>query len=168
MSEPKGIQIKKPKSIWAKPIKLKLKLFNSLFNTFKDTILDNWAKIPADVLDTISGIELKTGIGERGWLLVTRALTDAMLKLVDEHKERIKIEAVVSVHLDDQLNEILENQDHYIGFDFFEKPKEMKLLEMIQPVYCEFLQNVGFESPMAHNICRGIVINPLTIQLISS
>ena len=156
MSEPKGIPIKKPESIWAKPIKLKLKLFKSLFNTFKDAIINNWAKIPADVLDTISGIELKTSIGERGWLLVTRALTDAMLKLVDEHKERINVEAVVSDHLDKQLNKILENQEHYIGFDFFERPKKMKLLEMIQPVYCEFLQNVGFEAPMSQNICTRL------------
>jgi hypothetical protein len=156
MEQEKGIPIKKPKSIWAKPIKLKLKLFKNLFNTFKDAILSNWAKIPADVLDTISGIELKTSIGERGWLLVIRALMDAMLKLVDEHKERIDVEAVVSNHLDEQLNEILENQDHYIGLDFFENPKEMKLLAVIQPVYCEFLQTVGFESPMAHNICNRL------------
>jgi hypothetical protein len=156
MDQEKGIPIKKPKSIWAKPVKLKLKLFKSLFNTFKDAILNNWAKIPADVLDTISGIELKTSISERGWLLVTRALIDAMLKLVDEHKERIDVEAVVSDHLDEQLNEILENQEHYIEFDFFEKPKKMKLLEMIQPVYCEFLHAVGFESPMAHNICNRL------------
>jgi hypothetical protein len=156
MSEPKGIPITKPKSIWVKPIKLKLKLFNSLFNTFKDAILMNWTKIPTDVLDTISGLELKTSISERGWLLITRALMDAMLKLVDEHKNRIDVEAVVSDRLDKQLNEILENQDHYIGFDFFERPKKMKLLEMIQPVYCEFLQNVGFESSMAQNICNRL------------
>jgi hypothetical protein len=156
MNQTEGILIKKNTSIWTKPVKIKLQLFKGLFKLFKDVALQNWAKLPIDVIDTISGIELKTEINERGWLLVTRALINAMLRLVDEHKLRINVDAVVSDHLDKQLNEILEDQNHYIGFDFFEIPKKLKLLEAIRPVYCEFLQDVGFETPMAKNICNRL------------
>ncbi len=156
MNQEEGILLKKPTSMWTKPVKIKVQLFKSIFKLFKDAALKNWLKIPSNFIDTISGLELKTGIGERGWLLVTRTLMDAMFRLVEEHKESINVESVVYDHLDKQLNEILEYRNHYIGFDFFENPKKMKLLEVTQPVYCEFLQCVGFEPQIAQNICARL------------
>ncbi|HLP62313.1 MAG TPA: hypothetical protein VK186_25960, partial [Candidatus Deferrimicrobium sp.] len=156
MKKTEGIPLTKPKSIWVKPIKIKLQLFKNLFNLFKDSLQGDFLKIPADVLDTFSGLELKTEIGERGWLLVSRALMDAMIKLVEEHTNSIHVDAVVPDHLDTQLNEILENQAHYLGFDFFENPKKLELLTAFQPVYCEFLADVGFEPAMADNICNRL------------
>lgn len=156
MKKTEGIPLTKPKSIWVKPIKIKLQLLKNLFNLFKDSLQGDFQKIPTDVLDTFSGLELKTEIGERGWLLVSRALMDAMIKLVEEHTDSIHVDAVVPDHLDIQLNEILENQAHYLDFDFFENPKKLKLLPAFQPVYCEFLADVGFEPAMADNICNRL------------
>jgi hypothetical protein len=156
MNEKEGIKLKKPQSIWTKPVKIKLKLFKSLFGLVKDAVTGNWPKLPGDALDTISGIELKTDIGERGWALVSRALSDAMLNLVDDYKYQINVDAVVSDDLDKNLNEILENDEHYMGFDFFENPKKIKLPEMVRPVYCDFLQCVGFDKAMAQNISRRL------------
>ncbi|MGE5339953.1 MAG: NACHT domain-containing protein [Candidatus Omnitrophota bacterium] len=151
-----GIPLTKPKSIWAKPVKFKLPIFKHIFNIFTGVARGNLPKIADHVMDTISDLELKTEIGERGWLLITRALMNAMINLTDEHKHRIHIKDFVSDHLDNQLNVILENEQHYIGFDFFENPKKLRLLEMIQPVYGEFLSDVGFEPAMADNLCNRL------------
>jgi len=159
MNQTEGIKLTKPESIWVKPVKIKLQLFKNLFNLFKDILQMDIPKIPGDVLDTFSGLELKTGIGERGWLLVSRALTQAMMELVEENQNGIDVKKVVrdvQDSLDAQLNEILENQEHFLGFDFFEKPKNLGLLARIQPVYCEFLINVGFAPAMANNICNRL------------
>lgn len=156
MNQTEGIKITKPKSIWVKPVKIKLQLFKNLFNLFKDILQGDVLKIPADILDTFSGLELKTDIGERGWLLVSRALTQAMMELVEENQNGIDVKKVVPDSLDAHLNEILENEQHFLGFDFFEKPRNLGLLATIQPVYCEFLINVGFAPAMAGNICNRL------------
>jgi len=159
MNQTEGIKLTKPKSIWVKPVKIKLQLFKNLFNLFKDILQMDIPKIPGDVLDTFSGLELKTGIGERGWLLVSRALTQAMMELVEENQNGIDVKKVVrdvQDSLDDQLDVILENQEHFLGFDFFEKSRNLGLLAKIQPVYCEFLINVGFAPAMAGNICNRL------------
>ena len=156
MTHATDIPLTKPQSLWVKPIKIKLKLFKNLFNLFKDFLTGDLLKLPGDVIDTFDGLDLKTGTGELGWLLVTRALSQAMMDLVEEHKTSIRLEAVVPDALDDNLNEILENQQHFLGFDFFENPKKLKLLVAIQPVYCEFLEEVGFDRAAANNICNRL------------
>jgi energy-coupling factor transporter ATP-binding protein EcfA2 len=156
MNKTKGIKLKQPTSMWTKPVKLKLSLFKGLFNLAKDFITKQWTKLPSDAIDTISSIQLKTEAGERGWQLVVRSLSIAMMTLVMEHIYKINVDAVISDDLDRDLNEILAQEDHYIGFDFLKNPKGLKLLEKVGPVFCGFLVDVGFEPAIADNICHRL------------
>ncbi len=151
-----GIAITEPVSLWKKPIKIKPGLFKGLFNLLLDGVKLDWVKFSTDLADTLAGLELTGEAGERGWLLVTRALSRAMLGLVEEHKRLIDVDAVVPDALDERLNRILETETYYIRFDFFDRPGELELLKAVEPVYVEFLGAIGFGAPTARNLGRRL------------
>jgi hypothetical protein len=156
MSEKEGLELKPPKTKWNKPVKIKLKLFKHLFNLVKDIVTENWLKVPGDVMDTWMGMELVTEPGEKGWKLVTRSLSGAMLKLVEEHIIRVNVKEVVTDDLDKNLNTLLEKESHFMGYDFFQRPKDLPLLQKVAPVYADFLECVGFKKVDAGNISRRL------------
>jgi hypothetical protein len=78
-----GVKVKKPVSIWRKPVKLQTAKFAAALG-IHDIAVGDWKSTAGDLEKAVEATGLSTDPGEIAWKLILRALVRAMFDLLDE------------------------------------------------------------------------------------
>lgn len=86
MSSELGLSIKKPVSVWNKPLKVNFKaLFKALGNAGVDAATQQWMGIGKDVVDVMAAVGLDSNKPtELAWALIYNSLVSAIADLITE------------------------------------------------------------------------------------
>jgi len=153
-----SVLIKKPISFLNREIKVDfVGLFKSGFNVGANVASGNWWGAASNAVEIAKSLGLeKLEPGQVAWLLIGRALGQAIKKLVDERPE-LKQDAETLEAKIDQINfSTLENQDLEITSYFFEQPKALPILEWIKEPLIEVLTSAGLKDVEAREISNRL------------
>ncbi|MEO5339832.1 MAG: pentapeptide repeat-containing protein [Magnetococcus sp. MYC-9] len=118
-----------------------------------------WREAAGHALEALSAIGLQEDDCEaRAWLLIHRALTEAVFQLAEESADRLHKAIpdperfVASLNLEQSL------EQHPLCLDrpFFLHPERCTLLEQLQPPLCQWLQASGCERAQARSISQRL------------
>ncbi|MBD2562517.1 MULTISPECIES: pentapeptide repeat-containing protein [Nostoc] len=166
MSNTSGIPVSKPVAIWNKDIKVNFRdLFKSLGKAAVDAGFGKWDSLAGDAVDTLGALGLGADTGQVAWLLIYRSLMQAMRSLVEGNKDLlVKKEGnkdLLSKEIDfkvlcNRLDKSLQNSQLVIDQNFFERPKDLPLFEVIKTPFREWLEDCGFNQPQAETISNRL------------
>ena len=146
----KGIMLSN--DFWTKPKVKKLQLLKGIFHLAKDASSGNWINVPADAIDVIDSIKIEDKTGKIGWILISRALADALLNLIVENYPTINKTDIITEELDLELDALLETEDFFVDVDFFKHPEKLLIIEKVKPVFTNFLELFNFDTNIIDNI----------------
>ena len=138
-------QLVKPK---AKP----LQLLKGIAMITRDVATQNYSRLPAGVIDTISAITLDGKVESLAWKLISRSLVDALVMLIAESGGVPDEEDIETGPLDKELDAFLEKEEYYVNSTFFEDPQHFKLLDDLRPLLTEYLLLFYFEDQQIENL----------------
>jgi hypothetical protein len=86
-------------------------------------------------------------VGELAWLLLQRSLLGAVRALVDERRIGYVEDTPPETRpLEEALDDLLQNQEVVLPSDFFRYPRNLPVLEAIQPAVAEWLIDCGLTA----------------------
>jgi DNA replication protein DnaC len=167
MSNKHGLQVKKPVSVWNQPLKTNFKeLFKSLSKAVAQTTLKNWGLAITSAVDAVSAIELKDDAEGTAWLLIYRSLIRAMYALTEENldllqnssqgwwnlREQPELSEEDLAILFQKLDFTLEESELTIDETFFNRPRELSVVENIKKPFSQWLIGNGLSEAQAKAI----------------
>jgi hypothetical protein len=139
-----GFPIKKPVSVWNRPLKANFKdLFKSLSKAAIHGVSGNWKEASLQAVEAFAAIGLATDCGEVAWVLIQRGLIKAIYSLVADHADLIVYKLGDIDELCGNLDLSLENIEVSIDQEFFRNPKMLEIIEAVKIPLTEWLQKVG-------------------------
>jgi uncharacterized protein YjbI with pentapeptide repeats len=152
MIERSLLPVRKPVSMWNKPLKAEWRgLFTSLTSAATNLIGLKWNEFANDVAGAVTSLGLDTGPDERAWLLIRRALVRAVFDMVREYGPMLRQEANAG-HVACDLDARLEATELEIGPDFMDRPGELAIVREGGELLAQWLQAWG-----ARNARPGLV-----------
>ncbi|GBE95050.1 pentapeptide repeat-containing protein [Nostoc cycadae] len=152
MSSKTGILIKQPVSILNKRLNVNFgSFFTALAKTAANAATANLGNVPENVIEMGAAIGLAKEPGEIAWLLIFRALTQAMAGLVDDSQDLFKqidnhdIEIIVKHRLETCLQK-LEDTELTIDQNFFNHPEELAIVAAVKTPFRQWLEDI-VETP---------------------
>lgn len=147
------LEAKPKQSIWHKPIELKLgKLFTTLGKGVVDAASLNWPELSKDAVDAVSAFGLSRDAAEQAGVLLSRAMTRALMDLIDPYKMDFPAQ------LDTEASKIAAQIDAELGAlsvvideDFLQRPQELELVVVMRAKVEAWLGHVDLRgrSPAA-------------------
>ncbi|EKU96912.1 putative low-complexity protein [Leptolyngbya sp. PCC 7375] len=153
MNSDAGLPIRKPISIWKRPIEVKL---GALVKAFGKGVIDgafgNWQGLAQSSVDTLDALGLKTlDAGAIAWMLVQRSLLQAMSDLTKEYQKFPNPEPDFKM-LYEQIDLVLEQNELSLDFNLFKKPKELDVVKIAKEPYQNWLCIQGLSKKEAEVI----------------
>jgi hypothetical protein len=131
-------ELAKPISAWNKPFKSDFKgLFKSLTKAVAHGATGKWEELIPDGGEALSSIGLKSEPAELAWLLIRRALIQAISDLVRENVTSLNINA--SMIETEQLDHSLAVSEIRLDRSFFDRPTDLAVVGNVQAVFKEWL-----------------------------
>src|SRR5262245_57144767 len=127
-----GFAITKPVSIWNRPLKANFKdLFKSLSNAIIHGVTGKWDKFAEDAVGALATIGFEKDHGQMAWLLIQRALTQAVFELVAANAGLLgsSLEKFPP-ELWDRLDLSLEESELTLDKTVFERPGNLPVLNL--------------------------------------
>jgi hypothetical protein len=132
MNSGSELTVKKPVSVWNKPLKANFKdLFKALGKGAINTATGNWTGVAGDVVDATVALGLENDPGQIAWLLIYRSINQAIADLVTDNKILMVKQPPDLDGFCDQLDWSLENLELTIDRKFFNHPQSFPLLTAI-------------------------------------
>lgn len=165
MTNTSGLQVTKPISIWNQPLKANFRdLFKSLAKAAIGGVTLNWIEVGKNAADAVTAVGLGKDAGQIAWLLIYRSIEKALSSLVEENLDLIRssssrklmvkpgtleeiIEDVVG-----RLDLSLENGEVTIEETFFERPRELSILQRIKIPLAQCFIECGLTPSQAASI----------------
>ncbi|MGB0562681.1 MAG: pentapeptide repeat-containing protein [Spirulinaceae cyanobacterium] len=156
MSDPTGLPLQKPISVWQRPIEVKFgSLAQSLGAGAIAGAFGNWQGVASTGLTVWEALGLKQEVGAIAWLLVQRALFQAMSDLVKPYERDLQGEPNFK-QLCEQLDRALAASALELTTDFFARPKDLAIVAACQTPYCQWLQASGLAAHEAEAIAQRL------------
>jgi uncharacterized protein YjbI with pentapeptide repeats len=158
MPKESGLLLKNKVSVLNQALGLDFKeFFKNLSKAAINASAGNWAFALQNVIDASSASSIKRECGEIAWLLIHRALHQAIDDLMQEHSDLItgvpeNLEGAVL----NQLDLSLENQEVRIDRSFFNHPQNLSIITGIKKPFSQWLQLVGLTKAQAQSICNRL------------
>jgi len=147
---------KHPVAFWNKPLKVNfVDLFKGLGKLTVDASFQNWNNVGLDVVESSAALGLNDTIEETAWLLIYRATAKALLDLSRENINLMIAQAPNEYDLGaltEMIDRSLESLELEISTDFFKRPKELPLVNLIVEVFVKWLQDFGITEVQAQMI----------------
>jgi uncharacterized protein YjbI with pentapeptide repeats len=158
MTSESGLSISKPTSVLKKSIKVNFKDFSkALGKGLVDLGFGKWDSLAGDGVEALTALGLAANTEEIAWLLVYRALLQAMKNLIDEktelEPEKFNVEA-----LQTEINQALAASSLTINKKFFEHPDQDAIVEVVKPTFVEWLKQCGLSAADAQAISDRLPI----------
>jgi uncharacterized protein YjbI with pentapeptide repeats len=139
------IEVQPKKSVWTRTLQLAP---GGLFRGLGGLVKLGMAKVTASpslalagVTDIVGSVQVTPDAGDQAGLLISRALAEALLKLIDPYK--MGFDAAVATDeagVAAQIDETLRGMQLRIPEDFLLRPRELELLEVVKRKIVEWLQ----------------------------
>ncbi|PZV07571.1 MAG: hypothetical protein DCF22_21805 [Leptolyngbya sp.] len=140
MSSGSNPVIKKPVSVWNKPLKANFKdVFKALGKGAINGATGNWTGLAGDVLDAGVAIGLDNNPGQVAWLLIYRSLNQALATLITDNKILLVEQPKNLDEICDRLEQSLASLELTIDAEFFRVPRQFPLLSQIIPAFERWL-----------------------------
>lgn len=144
-----GLSVKKPVSAWNQPLKADFAgLFKALGRGLVSAGTGSWERAGRDAADALSAVGLEKEPGGAAWLLIHRALIQALHALVAEQTPDLDMEAGDEAFAE-QLAAPLESMEIAIEPDFFEHPRKLELLGPVAEALRRWLESHGLDPKRA-------------------
>jgi hypothetical protein len=150
-----GLKVVRPASMLTKPLKADGKgLFKALTKGAAHAGTGKWAELLPDIGEMVTALGLKTEPEELAWLLIRRALTQALSEFVDENID-LDVKALNYV-IDDELDQALEQTEWILDPEFFVHPGATPLLEQIKIPFETWLIKHQLEPARARTVIERL------------
>lgn len=171
MNDGQFLQVKKPISLWNKPLKANFKdLFKSLTKASFSSMTLNWTEALKSATDAINAISFEDDAGQVAWLLIYRSIIRAVYILVEDHFDLIKSSPVAYWCMYDQkelpsdavdaitekLDLSLEQCDVTIDESFFRKPEDLSVLQEVKVPLTQWLNSFGLTDAQAKTVSNKL------------
>ncbi|MEM9540588.1 MAG: pentapeptide repeat-containing protein [Cyanobacteria bacterium P01_E01_bin.42] len=159
MDSEANLPIKKPVSVWKRPVQLKIgKLTQSLAKGSISVLFQNWQATAKSGVDLLDAMGLQNDPAAVAWLLVKRSLLRAMLELVRETRLSRKNDLDLQ-QLSEQIDLAFESAgDLSLPVDFFDRPKSLPFLDGVREPYRRWLEVQGLEGARSQNLSDRLSI----------
>jgi len=145
------LPVTKPVSAWNKPLKADFKaLFKALSKAAVHGATANWANLATDAADALSAVGFQKNPGQLAWLLLRRAIAQAAFELAEENANLLggkRLKGPAKLH--DSLGSALEQYKFTLDLDFFERPAQLPILELISDSFKKWLIAHGLSEAQA-------------------
>ncbi|MEB3886142.1 pentapeptide repeat-containing protein [Lyngbya sp. CCY1209] len=116
-------------------------------------IFQNWENAGASAVDILKSLDINPNEPSAiAWLLVQRSLIGAMLELVKERSLQTELDPQ---ELRQTLDRELENHQE-LPRTFFDRPKDLDLLDAVRQPYQSWLESQGFEPTHSANLAKRL------------
>lgn len=154
MTDSPSFSIKKPISVWNKPLKANFKdFFKSLAKAGFNATTGQWIGVGKDAVDAIAAIGLESNEpAELAWALIYNSLTKAVASIISDSQflmRDIPDIAELSDRLSNRLDFSLESSELEISNRFFEHPEQLPIVQEMQTPLRQWLQVFGIEPVQA-------------------
>ena len=152
VSEP-GMKVEKHRSVIQKEIKVKPKeLFTSLAKAAINGVFLKWDDLAENGVEVLASLGLEAKPGEIAGLLILRSLVQAIQNLLDENKELLVQKPDNLKALYNDLNSSLDNGELVINRDFFQRPKDLPIVQAAKNGFGKWLEEFVEKKVEAENI----------------
>ena len=147
MPESPSLAVKKPVSVWNKPLKANFKdFFKSLGKAGVDAATGQWIGLGKDAVDALAAIGLESNEPEElAWALIYNSLTKAVASILSDSQFLMQDLPADLDGLSDSLDLSLESNDLEISSGFFEHPEHLSIVNELQTPLSQWLQGFGIE-----------------------
>ncbi|WP_041666722.1 hypothetical protein [Sulfuricurvum kujiense] len=149
-------KLKKQVHFLNKPLKFEFKnLFISLTKSAVDAYNAKWDDAAKDALDSLSAMGLQDTCEERGWLLITRSLTNAIFTLSTEHTDIFNEFSTCKSDIEDFCKRISDSLDSFeieLDEDFFSNPASLNFIIPFTEALKSWLIDLNIPDYKAHAI----------------
>jgi uncharacterized protein YjbI with pentapeptide repeats len=153
MSGEPGMKVEKHRSPLHKDIKVKPKeLLTSLGKATINGLFLKWDSLAENGVEVLASLGLEAKPGEIAGLLILRSLIQAMENLLDENKELLVKKPDNLKALYNELNSSLENDELVIDRDFFQRPKDLPIVQAAKSGFAKWLEDFVEKKVEAENI----------------
>jgi hypothetical protein len=147
-----GIEVVAPKKIWQKTVRHSLK--ETLSGIVKMAINTGSGKYTAasrDLFDIVFKGEFACSVGEKAWVLVVGALTDALRELVADQTHHLSPAVLDSIDvISDVFADRLGALKYHIEPSFFNQPQHLLSATGIIDDITAWFENIGYSPASAH------------------
>ncbi|MEW6498578.1 MAG: hypothetical protein AB1589_39680 [Cyanobacteriota bacterium] len=156
VSEP-GMKVEKHRSVLQKEIKVKPKeLFTSLAKAAINGVFLKWDDLAENGVEVLASLGLEAKPGEIAGLLILRSLVQAIRNLLDENKELLVKKPDNLKALYNELNSSLANCELVIDRDFFQRPKDLPIVQAAKTGFARWLEDFVEKKVEAENISNRL------------
>ena len=149
-----GISPQKPVSLWQRPLKVNFgALAAALAKGTAAGVFMQWSDLAGSGVDVLGSLGIQGNEVEAiAWLLVERCLLQAMVELTGECKTSLNTPNPQLKLLCDQLEHSLQTSDLSLTPDFFDRPKQLPVLEQVKEPYRLWLRSNGLSAEQAASL----------------
>ncbi|MGD1896896.1 MAG: pentapeptide repeat-containing protein [Phormidesmis sp.] len=150
--------LKKPISVWNKPLKVNFKdFFKSLGKAGVDASTGQWIGLAKDAVDVLSAVGLEScQPTELSWALIYNALSRSVYTLVADAQFLIKESPINPEKFYKTLDQSLENRVFELKSGFFMHPEKSEIVRAMQQPLKQWLESVGVSSFQASTLSRRL------------
>lgn len=161
MSDLAPLSLQSPVPVWQRPLQVQFgRLAQALGRGAIAGAFGNWEGVTTSGANVLAALGLKREVGAIAWLLVQRALLQAMSDLVKPYQRDLSSKPNFN-QLCEQLDRALAQSELTqseltLSTDFFDRPKSLPILAACQTPYRQWLQSYGLTSHQADAIAKRL------------
>ena len=147
-----GLTVKKPISLWNKPLNANFKdLFKSLGKAAINTATGQWTNLGQDAVETLVSLGLESDRAEElAWALIYNSLKKAVFSLIRDSQFLIQDIPNDLEEFVDRLDlSPLESMEFEISNRFFEHPEQLSIVQEIKTPLTQWFEGFGIEQVQA-------------------
>jgi hypothetical protein len=157
MSGEPGIKVEKHRSAWHKEIKVNPKgLFMSLGKAAINGAFLKWDDLAENGVEVLESLGLEAKSGEIAGLLIVRSLIRAIEDLLKANKELLIKKPDNLKALYNELNSSLEQGELVIDQTFFQRPKDLPIVQAAKVGFAKWLEQFVEKKIEAENISNRL------------
>ena len=143
----------KPKNVLLKPVNLNFGFFQSLVFGIKNVAIHDWAKVVSIAVEAASTLNLAKKPEELAYNLLQRSITKALFELVGEDNlHNLSALSKSNRSIPEKVEITIRTEDVLIDRHFFDRPKSLAILPILQAELKTWLINYGLAEKSADNI----------------
>ncbi len=149
------LSVSKPVKVWNKNIQVNFKdLFWSLGKGALGGFSGNLLVAETSLMDALKALGLQNEPGQVAWLLIYSSLKRAIFALVQSNEDLLvkKLDDRALKELCNDLNLSWEDMELTLTSEFFQRPKDLPILEPIKTPLAQWLQGFGLNQAQARSI----------------
>lgn len=171
MKKSLGTPLKKPVSIWFKPLKADYaNLFKGLSSSIVKGVSLKFDESVEKLIEASSAIGLKRDLGETGWLLIYRSISRALFSLIEDNRaliqgqsggfwsfrNKVELNAAHLREIENGLEWAIDSYEIVVDKEFFASPQTLNIIKALRSPLAKWLEGFGVTKDEATTISERL------------